>query len=257
MGRRLAHVPVPRIGSIADWILTPVFVGGIMLGCDGLRRGEPLRLGHLFDGFKGPYFVPLLLIGVFNVALCLLAIVIAAVTLAAGIGMSGLFNIANLPSDPWQMWRTLGLTYLFLIALALIVFALIAMANWFAPALVVLREARPLAAMRASVRASLRNWLPFLVYGLIGVAILVAAAVAFALCAGAIGFEVATVIFDGIGYGSGSRSLGTFTLVMGFLGAVFAVLVVAIIAVIFGSTYASYRDTLAVDEFPPADPAAA
>ena len=88
---------VPRIGTIADWVLTPVFVGGIMLGCDGLRRGEPLRLGHLFDGFKGPYFVPLLLVGVFNVVLCLFAIVIGAVTLAAGIGMSGLLNLANLP----------------------------------------------------------------------------------------------------------------------------------------------------------------
>ena len=97
------------------------------------------------------------------------------------------------------------------------------MANWFAPALVVLREARPLAAMIASVRTSLRNWLPFLVYGVIGVAIVIAAAVAFALSAGAIGFEFVSVILDGIGYGSGSRSLGTLTLATVILGAVYAI----------------------------------
>jgi uncharacterized membrane protein len=244
---------VPRIGAIADWILTPVFVGGIMLGCDGLRRGEPLRLGHLFDGFKGPYFVPLLLVGVFNVVLCLFAIIIGAVTLAAGIGMSGFLSLANFPTDPWQMWRTLGLTYLGLIALALIVFAFIAMANWFAPALIVLSDSRPLAAMMASVRASLRNWLPFLVYGLIGVAILVAASIVFALSAGAIGFEVVNVIFDGVGYGSVSRSLGTLTLATVLLGAIYAALSVAVVAVIFGSQYASYRDTLALDDTPTAE----
>jgi hypothetical protein len=168
--------------------------------------------------------------------------------------MSGLLSLANFPTDPWQMWRTLGLTYLGLIALALIVFAFIAMANWFAPALIVLREARPLAAMMESVRASLRNWLPFLAYGVIGVAILIAAAAVFAVCAGAIGFEVATVIFDGIGYGTGSRSLGTLTLATVLLGAVYAALTVAVIAVIFGSTYASYRDTLAANDSPSAEP---
>ncbi len=233
---------VPHIGAVAEWLLTPVFLGGIMLGCDAQQRGQPLRISHLFDGFKGSHFVSLLLVGVFNLALCLLAIVAGGAVLAAGIGMSGLWNFANLATDPWQMWRTLGLTYLSLIALAASAFAVIAMANWFAPALIVLRDAKPLAAMLASLRACMRNWLPFLVYGLLGFVIAIAALAIFAALAGVIGFEAIMAIVDGNG------DWGTFTFATGILGAVCAVLTAVIAAVIFGSTYASYRDTLAADD---------
>ena len=233
---------VPHIGAVADWLLTPVFIGGIMLGCDAMRRGQPLRISHLFDGFKGPCFVPLLLVGVFNLALCLLAIVVGGAVLVAGIGMSGLLNFANLATDPWQMWRTLGITYFSLIALAVSAFAVIAMANWFAPALIVLRDAKPFAAMLASLRACMRNWLPFLVYGVLGTVIAIAAMAIFAALAGAIGFETIMAIFDGNG------DWESFTPGTGLLGAILAAITAAIAAVIFGSTYASYRDTLAADD---------
>jgi hypothetical protein len=240
---------VPHIGAVAEWLLTPVFLGGIMLGCDALQRGQPLRLSHLFDGFKGPHFVSLLLVGVFNLALCLLAIVVGGAVLVAGIGMSGLLNFANLATDPWQMWRTLGFTYFSLIALAATAFAVIAMANWFAPALIVLRDAKPLAAMLASLRACMRNWLPFFVYGVLGIVITIAAMAVFAALAGVIGFEAILAIVDGSG------GWGTFTLAAGILGAVCAVLIAVIAAVIFGSTYASYRDTLATDDSTQDNPA--
>jgi hypothetical protein len=239
---------VPHIGAVAEWLLTPVFIGGIMLGCDALQRGQPLRLAHLFDGFKGPYFIPLLLIGVFNLALCLLAVVVGGAVLVAGIGMSGLLNFANLATDPWQMWRTLGLTYFSLIALAATIFTVIAMANWFAPALVVLRNAKPLGAMLASLRACLRNWLPFLVYGVIGLVIAVAVMAAFAALAGVLGFEAIMSIIDGNG------DTGAFTFATGVLGAILAAIAAAVAAVIFGSTYASYRDTLAADDSAPGNP---
>ncbi len=110
-----------------------------------------------------------------------------------------------MPGDPWQMWETLGFTYFLLIALALIFFAVIAMANWFAPALIVLNGAKAIAAMTTSLRACVRNWLPFLVYGLIGVLILAVAIAVFAGLAGLIGFETVMSFFDGNG------GLGTFT----------------------------------------------
>ena len=230
---------VPRIGAIAEWLLMPVFLGGIMLGCDALNAGRPLRVTHLFDGFKGPHFVPLLLIGVFNLLLCVLAVVVAVIVLAAGLGMSGLMNLAELPADPWELLRTLGLTYLLLIALALAAFTLLATANWFAPTLVVLRGAQAFPAMAASVRASFRNWLPFLIYGIIGAGILIAAMAVFAALAGAIGYEaIWTIVIGGAGWEE-------FTFGMGVLSAVYAALAIVGSAVVFGSTYASYRDTLA------------
>ena len=44
---------VPLVGSLVHTVLTPVFVGGVMLGCHALARGEPLRIGHLFEGIPG------------------------------------------------------------------------------------------------------------------------------------------------------------------------------------------------------------
>jgi len=230
---------IPRIGAIAEWLLMPVFMGGIMLGCDALHAGRPLRIAHLFDGFKGPHFVPLLLVGVFNLVLCVLTVVVAVIVLVAGIGMSGLMNLADLPADPVELLRTLGLTYLLLIVLALVAFAVLATANWFAPTLIVLRGAKAFAAMTASVRASFRNWLPFLVYGLIGAAILIAAMGVFAAFVGVIGFEVilATLV--------GDAGWDAFTLGMILLGVAYVALAMVGSAVVFGSTYASYRDTLA------------
>jgi uncharacterized membrane protein len=240
---------VPRIGAIAEWMLSPVFLGGIMLGCDAMHRGQPLRVSHLFDGFKGPHFVPLLRLALCNLALCLLGVIVGAVVLGIGVGMSGLTDIANLPGDPWQMWETLGFTYFLLIALALSFFAVIAMANWFAPALIVLSGAKAVAAMTTSVRACLRNWLPFLVYGLIGALILVVAIAVFAGLAGLIGFETFIHFFDGNG------GWGKFTIATGLVAATYLLLATVLAAMTFASTYASYRDILAADASAPDSPA--
>jgi len=51
------------------------------------------------------------------------------------------------------------------------------MATWFAPALIVLRDLSVGAALKASFFACLRNWLPFLVYGLVLMVLGVVAAI--------------------------------------------------------------------------------
>src|SRR5688500_376649 len=43
---------VPLLGSIANLVLYPVFIAGLMLGCSALERGEELEISHLFAGFK-------------------------------------------------------------------------------------------------------------------------------------------------------------------------------------------------------------
>jgi hypothetical protein len=235
---------IPRIGAIAEWLLSPVLLGGIMLGCDAARSGQPLRLSHLFDGFRAPHFVPLLRVALWNLALGCIGVVVAVIVIAGGIGVSGVTDIANYADNPLRMWETLGLTYLLLIVLALVFVGVLAMANWFAPALIVLNGMTALAAMKSSLRASLRNWLPFLVYGLVGIAILIAAGAAFAVLAGMIGFETFLAIFEGHG------GAGTFTLAAGLVVALFAVLATVLAALTFGSTYAGYHDIFAATDVP-------
>jgi uncharacterized membrane protein len=59
--------------------------------------------------------------------------------------------------------------------IALVIVAIFAMLNWFAPALVAIQGATAVQAMKLSFFSCLRNWVPFLVYGLIGIAVACAA----------------------------------------------------------------------------------
>src|SRR5204862_3621405 len=54
---------IPVVGNLAHLILTPVFIGGVMLGCQALARGEPLSVAHLFEGFQSGRFGPLAILG--------------------------------------------------------------------------------------------------------------------------------------------------------------------------------------------------
>lgn len=66
-----------------------------------------------------------------------------------------------------------------LVMLALLV--PLAMAVWFAPALVVFHNVAPLEAMKASFFACLKNFVPFLVYGVILLVLCVIAMIPFGL----------------------------------------------------------------------------
>ncbi len=237
----LALSKVPYIGGLAQWLLTPVFIGGIMLGCNALDRGEPLRFSHLFDGFTGPHFVPLLTIGVFNIVLAVVAVIACCAVIAAGVGMAGLTNLDKLSDDPLRMLGEFGFVAFLLLVLVLIAVAIYLMANWFAPALIVLGEARAADAMRASFRASLRNWVPFLVYGAIGVGLLLAVIAVFAMLVGVIGFGAVMTMVTGNG-NWGSMIFGVLLILVAYVA-----VTVVVAPVTFGSVYAGYRDILAAD----------
>ena len=46
----LAFIPV--VGHLAGQVMFPVFLGGLMLGCQAIDRGQPLTVNHLFAGFS-------------------------------------------------------------------------------------------------------------------------------------------------------------------------------------------------------------
>ncbi len=240
---------VPFVGSIGHSLLTPVFIGGLMVGCRALERGEPLRMSHLFEGFQGAHFVPLMIIGALNLAL------VVGLMLVAGAGLFGSARLQDLGSlsDPMKaleaplaaMGGGMGLVVMLLVVVAVAAFAML---NWFAPALVVLRGVPAFQAMKLSFAACLRNWLPFLVYSLVvlivGIALLLAVVgVAFVLGAGAmIGGDIA----------SGVGAFVGFFIALLVAGLVFA-LVVGPVAI--GSVYAGFKDTLDDDDATVTNPA--
>ncbi len=240
---------LPMIGDAATWLLSPVFVGGIMAGCDALQRGERLRVSHLFEGFKRQHFVPLLLVGVFNLLVILAAVVIGMVAIVSALGTSDFESISHAAADPMQLILDFGFASALIGVVALIAGTMITMANWFAPALVVLREVRPAAAMLASFRACLRNWAAFLVYGAIGIVIIVPVCIAFIGLAFAAGFGTLIAILDGT---AGMESVGAG---LGLLGVAYLAGLIVLGVVASASSYASYRDTLAEEQAQSASPA--
>ncbi len=172
---------VPVIGGLAHIVLTPVFVGGMMLGCHALARGEPLSVSHLFAGFKDARLGPLAILGLMMLALSIVFLIFLFFGMLMAFGMSGLSALAGQGDLSVIVPGVLGAGLFALITIALIGGALIAMAYWFAPALVALNGEEPMNALKKSFAASWTNMGPFLIYGLIFIGLAIVASIPFGL----------------------------------------------------------------------------
>lgn len=158
---------IPFLGPIALNLLMPVFIGGIMLGCKALDDGEALQIGHLFAAFSG-HAGNLIVVGLLYMVGIIAIVVLVGLIAGAGIGigaiMGGDWTAALIP----------------LLLLGLLAFALmvpLAMAMWFAPPLVIFHEVPPFEAMKASFVVCLKNFMPFLIYGLVYIVLAILASI--------------------------------------------------------------------------------
>jgi uncharacterized membrane protein len=171
----LAFIPV--LGSIASQLLFPVLMGGLMLGCRAIDRGEPLTVAHLFAGF-GPKAGPLLVVGLIYIvaAIAILMVVVAVVVVLFGAAvLSQLWSAQNSPDIP--ALSGILLVILVCLLLFLLLYLPLVMAVWFAPALVVLQGVEPWTAMKLSFAGSIRNILPFLIYSLVWIVLAIVATI--------------------------------------------------------------------------------
>jgi uncharacterized membrane protein len=151
---------VPFVGSLASFLLGPVFGAGLMLGCRAIEEGGELEFKHLFEGFsKRPG--PLVAVGALYLAAWIGILLVAA--LVGGVGVFALFLGGG--QDPAAMAAALT-TVLLVVLIVLALSIPVLMAVWFAPALVVFHELGPVEAMKHSFLGCVRNMLPFLVYGI-------------------------------------------------------------------------------------------
>ena len=179
---------VPLVGHVSGQLLFPIFAGGLMLGCRAVDRGEPMTVGHLFAGFStrtGPLFILGLIYTAIAIAIALIVFGLLLVFFGAAI-VSNLWHLQDLQElqDPWaavSMLGSLGLAILVGLLVFLLLYLPLVMAIWFAPALVMLGGLSPGAALKASFSGCLRNVVPFLIYGVIGVVLAVLATIPFGL----------------------------------------------------------------------------
>ncbi|MCC6658912.1 MAG: hypothetical protein IT512_12080 [Rhodocyclaceae bacterium] len=164
---------VPVVGTLAANFLMPVFAGGILLGCKSLAEGGEFGIDTLFAGFK-QNAGNLILVGVFYM---IGAALIAGLVFMIGGGAA--ITGGMMGRGPGVGMAIGGFFVAMLVFLALMV--PLAMAVWFAPALVAFRNVAPLAAMKASFSACLKNLVPFIVYGVILAVLCVIAMIPFGL----------------------------------------------------------------------------
>jgi hypothetical protein len=157
---------IPLIGPFASLLLGPIMIGGIMSGCRNLENGEELRFSCLFAGFN-TNLTQLALTGLLYLT-GFFVIIFGVILVGGGMGAAMSVGILAKGASP-------ALMLALLLAAGLMI--PLAMALWFAPALVMLNNLTAIDAMKLSFQGSLRNMMPFTIYGLIGMAFAIVATI--------------------------------------------------------------------------------
>ena len=182
---------VPMVGSLANLLLMQVFMGGVMLGCRALDNGESFDVGCVFAGFR-QNTGDLVVLGLLALVGWIIAFIPAILIMGGGAFMSMMSGGGSLPNI-----GALGLTFMLALLAALALALPVYMALWFAPSLVVFNNLKPVEAMKASFLACLKNIVPFLLYGVILLALCVLAAIPLGLGFLVLGPVVIASIYTG------------------------------------------------------------
>ena len=168
---------IPIIGGLAFQLLQPVFAAGFIVACRSLETGGEFELEHMFAGFKRN-FANLLVVGLILVVGGIALLLVFAVF--AGFGLVTAFMTGDANNMlPALMASGASIAIGTLVMLLLMIPLL--MAYWFAPALVMMHDMAPVAAMKESFRGCLRNILPFIIYFIVMILASIVAMIPFGL----------------------------------------------------------------------------
>ena len=154
---------VPFLGPALMSIAKPVFAVGLLAAAWTQERGGTPAFGQLFQGFRAN-LVALLPIGIFFLAGATIAMYGSAL-------VDGGKLVALVTSDARMSDEEIAAAFTDAalqrgILFSALLMVPVLMATWWAPALVVFQDAKAGAALAASLKASLANWKPLLVYAL-------------------------------------------------------------------------------------------
>lgn len=169
---------IPVLGGIALSLVWPVLLAGLLLGCRALDNAQPLELPHLWAGFQsGDRLSQLIIVGV---AYLIATIVVMAILFAA-VGVPVLQAMRGSGAHHASTLVSMFGTFLVGLLVALALMVPVMMAIWFAPTLIIFNQMTAVDAMKLSFAASLRNIVPFLLYGVIAFVLNIVAAIPFGL----------------------------------------------------------------------------
>jgi uncharacterized membrane protein len=169
---------LPVIGAYVLYLLTPMFLGGIMVAAKDLEAGQDIEIAHLFRGFRHNTAHLVTVGGVYLVG----QVVISGVMLTVGgpefqeavkAGIGALDVSALTPEGARRVLQAM--------LAGTVLFVPLAMAVWFAPTLVILDDQPGYQALWTSLLACLRNALPLLIYSIVSSVLLLFAVIPFGL----------------------------------------------------------------------------
>lgn len=220
------------VSSIVVMLLFPVLMSGVMQGSHALANGESLSVAHLFRGFSTNPGRLMLAGLIYLVGFIVIFLIVSM--FAGGImpmlmgGMAGGMTGGIEGGSPGMAL----LPVLILLALTLP----LVMAVLFAPALIGINGETTLGAMANSFKGCLKNILPFLVYGVVFLVLMILLGLVFGLIAGGL----MSLVFR-------PEAMMTDPVTMMMVGIVSGALVMLLFGLVLipigmGSIYSSYRD---------------
>ncbi|HSO05655.1 MAG TPA: BPSS1780 family membrane protein [Pelomicrobium sp.] len=153
---------VPYLGVLLFYLLSPVFLAGVMLGAEALDQGRPLLPTYLLEGFRRGTSALVTVGGVYLVGQVVIDGVVQVMGGAALQEFVQTVQGSEGGAVP-EMPRELMLALLTAAALSVP----LVMAVWFAPLLVIFAGMLPFASLKLSFGACLANILPLTVYAFI------------------------------------------------------------------------------------------
>ncbi|MES9814757.1 MAG: BPSS1780 family membrane protein [Candidatus Thiodiazotropha sp.] len=167
---------IPILGALVVNVLTPVLIAGLMIGCHEQDQGEDFSVSYLFAGFANNAGQAVM-IGVFYLIFMILFAVGFAALMFGSIG-----ELAAQQADPEAMaMMFFSSSFVIGLLVAALLFIPIMMAYLFAPALVALNEMSAWEAMKASFTGCLKNILPFFLYSLAAIGLMIVGLIPFGL----------------------------------------------------------------------------
>jgi len=173
---------IPYLGSLLSCLVSPVLTGGLMVAAQLQSQDNDFHIATLFQGFSRNRN-QLLLIGFFSLLFFFLLGVL--MFLFIGVGFWGPMMGGDAQQTAAMVGQNSRAMLGSLVFLLLIIPVL--MAFWFAPCLVALEDLPAWDSLKLSLRATLTNWLAFLVYGLVFFLLGIVASILFGVVAGGLG----------------------------------------------------------------------
>jgi len=163
----LTYIPV--VGGLLFALFTPVFAGGLTLGCRDVEAGKPLLPAHLFAGFQRNAAALVSIGGVYVVGQIA---IFGLLTNVGGPELQAMMQ-AVFADQPSAVPPTVSDRVVAAVLLAGALFVPLAMAVWFAPVLAVLNGLPAFPAIKLSLQGSVRNFPAMAIYALAMGALLV------------------------------------------------------------------------------------